>query len=188
MLFRSLIAIAPHARFFLISPSNHLPGKSRPLPRPPAPTERPVVPYDAAHDGEPRPRSPPPAWSPPETSPINVRPTLPGLILPVAPPRPQRDSSGSPEVRVTPNSPRAHLTAPDGSVSSPGQLRVRPLPMRPVPPGPPSEDNTPIAPYRVPRWHADPMTIPQDEISSSPYDDRAAIDWDLIDEVMKNAG
>jgi hypothetical protein len=32
------------------------------------------------------------------------------------------------------------------------------------------------------------MTIPQDEISSSPYDDRAAIDWDLIDEVMKNAG
>ena len=88
---------------------------------------------------------------------------------------------------MSPNSPRAHLTTVlDGSVSS-GQLRVRPLPMRPVPPGPPSEDNTPIAPFRAPRWHTDALTIPQDEIPS-PLDDRGAIDWDLIDEVMKNAG
>src|SRR6266404_1790819 len=37
----ALIAIASHARFSLFSSSNHLPGKSRPLPQPPAPTERP---------------------------------------------------------------------------------------------------------------------------------------------------
>jgi hypothetical protein len=104
-------------------------------------------------------------------------------ILPLAPPPRWECSAASPEPRVTPVSPRPHL---DGTVSSPGQLRVRPLPMRPVPPGPPSEDNTPIAPFGVPRWHADAVTIPQDE-TPSPYDDRSAIDWDLIDEVMTHA-
>jgi len=87
---------------------------------------------------------------------------------------------------MTPSSPRTHRTVLDGSISSPGQLRVRRLPMRPVPPGPPSEDNTPIAPFRVPRWEVDTLTIPPDEILS-PYDDRRAIDWDLIDEVMTHA-
>ncbi len=87
---------------------------------------------------------------------------------------------------MTPSSPSPHRTALDGSISSPGQLRVRPLPMRPVPPGPPSEANTPIAPFVVPRWEVDTLTTPSDE-SLSPYDDRRAIDWDLIDEVMTHA-
>lgn len=87
---------------------------------------------------------------------------------------------------MTPSSPRTHRTALDGSISSPGQLRVRRLPMRPVPPGPPSESNTPIAPYGLPRWEPETLTIPPDEMLS-PYDDRRAIDWDLIDEVMTHA-
>ncbi len=86
---------------------------------------------------------------------------------------------------MTPCSPSTHLSALDGSMLSPGQLRVRPLPMRPVPPGPPSEANTPIAPSRVPRWEADTLTITPDEIL--PYDDCPAIDWDLIDEVMTHS-
>jgi len=58
--------------------------------------------------------------------------------------------------------------------------------MRPVPPGPPSEANTPIAPFGRPRWQADSLMDLQDDIPS-PYDDRRAIDWDLIDEIMKRA-
>jgi len=58
--------------------------------------------------------------------------------------------------------------------------------MRPVPPGPPSEANTPVAPFGIPRWQPDSLTNLQDDITS-PYDDRRAIDWDLIDEVMKHA-
>jgi len=76
------------------------------------------------------------------------------------------------------------FTQLDGCVSSSAQPRVRPLPTRPVPPGPPSENNTPIAPFGLPRWHADTLTFPQDD---TPSDDRRAIDWDLIDEVMKHA-
>ena len=64
--------------------------------------------------------------------------------------------------------------------------RVRRLPMRPVPPGPPSEVDTPVAPFGR-ATVTDSLTIPEDD-SPSPYDDQRAIDWDLIDEVMMHAG
>jgi hypothetical protein len=94
---------------------------------------------------------------------------------------------------MLPPAPRQRHPSPSSSPpvtqlgSSPAQPRVRPLPTRPVPPGPPSENNTPIAPFGLPRWPADTLTIPKDDTSPSPYDDRRAIDWDLIDEVMKHA-
>ena len=160
---------------FLISPSNRSPGKSRPLPQPPAPLERSPFSTNAAAAGQFRPRTPPPAWSPPETA-LAARPTRPTVMLPPAPQERQPPASRSPP-----------FTQLDGCASSPAQPRVRPLPTRPVPPGPPSENNTPIAPFVLPRWHADTLTIPQDDTSLSPYDDRRAIDWDLIDEVMKHA-
>jgi len=180
----------PHACHFLISPSNRSPGKSRPLPQPPAPTERSPFPNNAAAaaTGQLRPRTPPPAWSPPEPAPSFVaaaaaaRPTRPRVALP----QERQSSSESPRVPLI--SPRSTPAQLDGSASSLVQPRVRPLPTRPVPPGPPSEDNTPIAPFGLPRWQADALTIPQDDTSMSPYDDRHAIDWDLIDEVMKRAG
>lgn len=170
-----------HGCHFLISPSNHSPGKSRPLPQPPAPVERPpfsTIAAAAAAAGQFRPRTPPPAWSPPETesSLFPARPTRPTVMLPPGPQEPHPPVSSSPP-----------FTQLDGYVSSPPQPRVRPLPTRPVPPGPPSENNTPIAPFGLPRWHADTVTSPQDDTSLSPSDDRRAIDWDLIDEVMKHA-
>jgi hypothetical protein len=175
---------------FLISPSNRSPGKSRPLPQPPAPTER--SPFSNSNNpaaGQFRPpRTPPPAWSPPETEPSFIppaaaRPTRPRVMLPSAASHPLSESPRL--LLASPSSPP--YTQPDPSVS-PLQPRVRPLPTRPVPPGPPSEDNTPVAPFGLPRWQADTLTIPQDDTSLSPYDDRRAIDWDLIDEVMKRAG
>jgi len=91
-----------------------------------------------------------------------------------------------PEPSLPRHPPQISFASLDGSVSSPDHLRVRPLPMRPVPPGPPSEANTPIALLGLPRWQSDGLTNSQDDIPS-PYDDRRAIDWDLIDEVMKRA-
>lgn len=58
--------------------------------------------------------------------------------------------------------------------------------MRPVPPGPPSEGSTPVVSFGLPHWQADTLIPPQDD-TLSPYDDRRAIDWDLIDEVMTHA-
>ncbi len=176
---------------FLISPSNRSLGKSRPLPQPPAPapTERLPFSNNAADPGQFRPRTPPPAWSPPETETsfipagIVARPTRPRVMLPSLPQ--ERLASESPRTQFPPSSP---FTRKEGTISSPVQPRVRPLPTRPVPPGPPSEDNTPVAPFGLPRWQADTLTTPQDNTSLSPYDDRRAIDWDLIDEVMEHAG
>ncbi|KAH8989340.1 hypothetical protein EDB86DRAFT_3081067 [Lactarius hatsudake] len=103
-----------------------------------------------------------------------------GVILP--PTLPQRPSSASPTPRLAPP-PRLYTPPIDGSHAAP--LRVRPLPVRPPPPGPPSEGDTPIAPFGKLRW-TDPLTIPEDD-DPSLCDDRRAIDWDLIDEVMKHA-
>ncbi|KAI0287237.1 hypothetical protein BC826DRAFT_60506 [Russula brevipes] len=167
-----------------LKPTNRSPGKSRPLPQPPAATRHSLVPNDAVPLGQVRTRSPPPAWSPPETPLITVRPTRPRVMLPSA--APQRQSSHSSDGLLAPNLPRRSLTPIEDPVSSPEQSRVRPLPRRPVPPGPPSEANTPIAPFGLPRWNTDTLTILQDD-ASSPDDDSRAIDWDLIDEVMKRA-
>ncbi|KAI9430928.1 hypothetical protein H4582DRAFT_2085862 [Lactarius indigo] len=137
-----------------------------------------------------RPRSPPPAWSPRQTPPVSgrsplptsspARPQRPKVILP--PTLPQRPSSASPTPRLAPP-PRLYTPPIDGSHAGP--LRVRPLPVRPPPPGPPSEGDTPIAPFGKLRW-TDSLMLPEDE-DPSLCDDRRAIDWDLIDEVMKHA-
>ncbi|KAI0260912.1 hypothetical protein BC834DRAFT_496227 [Gloeopeniophorella convolvens] len=171
------------------SPSNLSFGKLRPLPHPPkqqppnipSPTRQRPPPRSSALPASPtRPITPPPAWSPRQTP--ASRPTPPQLLMPPTPP--QRQSMTTPDARLTP---RASALQPAPAVQSPEQSRVRPLPSRPPPPGPPSEGNTPVALFGRPRWHTDPGSIPEDEPSPSPGDDRRAIDWDLIDEVMKHA-
>ncbi|KAH9029698.1 hypothetical protein EDB85DRAFT_1965609 [Lactarius pseudohatsudake] len=169
-------------------------GKSRPLPKipksqPPPSIASPRHPLPSTVPPH-RPRSPPPAWSPRQTTPVSgrspppasspARPQRPKVILPLT--LPQRPSSASPTPRLAPP-PRLYTPPIDGSHAAP--LRVRPLPVRPPPPGPPSEGDTPIAPFGKLRW-TDALPIPEDD-DPSLCDDRRAIDWDLIDEVMKHA-
>ncbi|KAI0247503.1 hypothetical protein BJV78DRAFT_911870 [Lactifluus subvellereus] len=173
------------------SRSSHSSGKSRPLPQPPKFPQPPPpnstsgrlpLPNPADAPGHLRPRSPPPAWSPPgtpsEPAPPPARPMRPRLVIPPLPQ--QRQSGATPDVRSTPAPPQTSTPLRNGPISSP---RVRRLPMRPVPPGPPSEVNTPVAPFARARWPADSLTIPEDDTP----DDQRAIDWDLIDEVMMHA-
>jgi hypothetical protein len=199
--FGNLTIMSVHALIAIvtqISPTSISFGKSRPLPKipksqspPPIATSRLPLPSTAPPH---RPRSPPPAWSPPESIPVSrrsppptpstARPQRPKVMLP--PPPPQRPSSTFLSPRAP--SPRAYALPIDRSVtaSRPASLRVRPLPMRPPPPGPPSDGDTPVAPFGQVRWMTDASTIPEDD-DSSLCDDRRAIDWDLIDEVMMHA-
>ncbi|KAN0124562.1 hypothetical protein V8E53_015808 [Lactarius tabidus] len=178
-------------------PSTSSFGKSRPLPKipksPPPPTSSPLPHPLPATSPPPRPRSPPPAWSPPQTIPVSrrsppppsssARPQRPKVMLPPTPP--QRLSSAT--LR-----PASRIYSPpiddDGSLTAlpPAPLRVRPLPMRPAPPGPPGEGDTPVAQFGRVRWISEPSLVFEDD-DSALCDDRRAIDWDLIDEVMTHS-
>ena len=183
-----------------IRPTSSSFGKSRPLPKIP---KSPPPPLDATFGHSslplpspsppPRPRSPPPAWSPPQTVPVSrrspsptsssARPLRPHVVLPPTPP--QRPSSATPTPRF-----RVYSTLiDDGSVTAlpPAPLRVRPLPMRPPPPGPPGEGDTPVAQFGRVRWISESSMISEEEDDSGLCDDRRAIDWDLIDEIMTHA-
>ena len=186
----TLIVIVTHIR---ASTSSF--GKSRPLPKIPKSPPPPPTALPATSPPPSRPRSPPPAWSPPQTTPVSrrsppptsssspsssARPQRPKVMLPPTPP--QRLSSAT--LR-----PASRIYSPpiddDGSLTAlpSAPLRVRPLPRRPPPPGPPGEGDTPVAQFGRVRW----ISEPSEEDESTLYDDRRAIDWDLIDEVMTHA-
>lgn len=59
--------------------------------------------------------------------------------------------------------------------------------MRPPPPGPPGEGDTPVAQFGRVRWISEEPSLVFEDDESALCDDRRAIDWDLIDEVMTHA-
>ncbi|KAI0052554.1 hypothetical protein FA95DRAFT_1601602 [Auriscalpium vulgare] len=160
------------------SPSQSSFTKRRPLPHlPPSP---------AAH-----PLPTPPAALRFSTSPRAKRAdAAPRLTVLTTPPRrgPRPQPSPSPFTADSPASAAtiiapfplhdlpAYPTSPSYSVHSISSPRVRPLPRRPPPPGPPSEGTTPVTLFGRPMWMLEEDDAPAGQI-----------DWALIDEVMERA-